>query len=363
MKAKALIPPLLMAALGGISIFLSLPALFYSGLAGSMLIYWLVDRYRLYYLIEQARQDTSKDELSRQLDILTNTGEKVSQLLEEVVRPEFTHIEQENNKLRNVIDDSVKQLFAVFDVMNTHLKQQHEFIKNTIVDMDSSSEECSERILGIRHFSQVTETTLGELVDLIIKTSQQNMETVYQFEDITSQIDTVFASLDQLQSIADQTNLLALNAAIEAARAGEQGRGFAVVADEVRHLAVNSKGLSDTVRAQVVLASDKITHAKDVIEQIASRDMKVSLEIKDRVNNLLMQINELDQRFEENIQSISSIEGALNDNMTQAIMALQFEDMAHQITTHIENRMGWLNRCVDTLHEGMSFTEDGSQGW
>ncbi|MGU5661155.1 methyl-accepting chemotaxis protein [Aeromonas sanarellii] len=89
-----------------------------------------------------------------------------------------------------------------------------------------------------------TRETIGQLADEMVETVQA----VSRLEQETQQIGSV---LDVIRGVAEQTNLLALNAAIEAARAGEQGRGFAVVADEVRTLATRTHSSTDEIRQMI----------------------------------------------------------------------------------------------------------------
>ncbi|MDH5446692.1 MAG: methyl-accepting chemotaxis protein [Gammaproteobacteria bacterium] len=320
---------------------------------------WQIDRYRL---LNSGLSDPglSKNQLVVKLDYLNETTNKVNQLLEGVVRPEFSHIEQENDKLRHVINQSVKDLFAVFQTMNHHIQAQHEFIKQTIAEMDVSNEDCNHQIRSLQHLSHETELILGDLVFLIIGTSRQNMDMVYQFEDVTTQIQSAAETLEHVQHVSEKTNLLAFNAAIEAARSGtEHGKVFARMADEVRQLAHDTAKLTDSARDEVLQASEKIFKARMTMEEIASRDLKSSLEAKEQVTQLVKKLVKLDKHFSKNIQSLASIDSAMSDTMTKAIMALQFEDIANQVATHIDNRMQWLNQCVDNLSEGILHPTNG----
>jgi methyl-accepting chemotaxis protein len=85
-------------------------------------------------------------------------------------------------------------------------------------------------------------------IDHLAKGVEQAASALYELESDTNNIGTI---LDVIRSISDQTNLLALNAAIEAARAGEQGRGFAVVADEVRTLAQRTQDSTNQIQEMI----------------------------------------------------------------------------------------------------------------
>lgn len=140
---------------------------------------------------------------------------------------------------------------------------------------------------------------------LMKKESSSTMEVVGRLKDNSSEIGSI---IDVIRDIAEQTNLLALNAAIEAARAGEQGRGFAVVADEVRALAERTQDSVKTIKAKVGGLQDEAEQTYQSIDKNKTDFESVSEQLGDSVEKITAVVEKVDsassfvEKIEKSIQ-------------------------------------------------------------
>jgi methyl-accepting chemotaxis protein len=270
--------------------------------------------------------------------------------LRNFVSNEISGSREEIGRARELIRDAVRGLGTSFDAMSRKSREQGAAVSR-IIDRTGDGDHSG---VDVARFAKDASQRMGQLVEALEQVSGQSATTVDHIDEMAQHLDGIFSLLEDVKSIADQTNLLALNAAIEAARAGEAGRGFAVVADEVRNLSERSTAFNEQIRKLAHSSKDAISKVRETVSHMASRDLDRSREARGEAANMLTQVSAITASLGDGMREISQCGQAIDLSVADAVRALQFEDIATQslggALTHLD-RLTAINREAVSLQE------------
>jgi methyl-accepting chemotaxis protein len=284
-------------------------------------------------------------------------GKQVSTLREQMrvldelrtfVSTEITGSKHEIERTRDLIRESVGKLGSSFEAVNRKSREQSQVVTRLIDRTDGGSG------VDVQRFAVQASQQMEQLVEALEAVSGQSSHTVTHIDAMAEHLDGIFALLEDVKSIADQTNLLALNAAIEAARAGEAGRGFAVVADEVRNLSERSTAFNEQIRKLAYSSKDAIAKVRDTVTTMASRDMDRARAARGEAAAMLDRVEGINRSLGNGMREISDCGRSIDGSVAEAVRSLQFEDIATQAlgaaNVHLD-RLSSINREAVALQE------------
>ena len=198
------------------------------------------------------------------------------------------------NEHAHAVDDSSKTSQSFIELQNdssTQVAAAMEEMTHQIHDVSRNAEAAEQAANDTASNASTGKNVVSKTITAI-ETLSSNIETVSKVTaDLAQESNNIGSVLDVIRSIAEQTNLLALNAAIEAARAGEHGRGFAVVADEVRTLASRTGKSTDEIQAMIAKLQEG---AKAAVEAVKS-SQEISISTVEQASSANTSLDEIDR--------------------------------------------------------------------
>ncbi|RTL55828.1 MAG: hypothetical protein EKK46_05715 [Rhodocyclaceae bacterium] len=250
------------------------------------------------------------------------------------------------------VQDSANTIARGMDRITEGSSQQNDAaraITSATEELASSVDAINSHAAGIHDEMTETEKVCGE-GEALMKRATADIQQIASgvehaatgIRSLESETEAISAMVNMIHDIADQTNLLALNAAIEAARAGEQGRGFAVVADEVRKLAENTSSTTANI-------TGKIQHIRD-LTRISADDMGRSVE---QVSSGVAEIEAAASAFTRTRELAQHTTMRFRD-ISSALQEQQ--SAAHEIATQVERIAAMSDENMTAIEQGHEST-------
>ncbi|MFO7704320.1 MAG: methyl-accepting chemotaxis protein [Halopseudomonas sp.] len=236
----------------------------------------------------------SRDELGELASEFNDTVERIRELIRQVsqtageVHQQSQQVESISSESSQAVASQRLQIEQVATAMNEMSATSQEVARSAALAV-TSAEQVNTDTLNGRKLVESSVDGIGKLAGEI----ENSVKVINKLADDSSSISRV---LEVIKGVAEQTNLLALNAAIEAARAGEQGRGFAVVADEVRTLARRTQQSTEEIEQMIARLQEGVSGAVKAMgasHSMTGSTVDASLKVQEALGNILKSVTQI----------------------------------------------------------------------
>ena len=310
-----------------------------------LLSFVIVQRYVSAFLYRDVRM-TMDALLDAQVHVCPS-----NKVCQRVALPELREMPRFNKvmvgQLKSVVEQTEKAAYDVSSRLQTIdevVTGLNSFVARASAESEAQAHESEARIDGNRDLIGRLETFIAQRIDETAADEQRSAEAVEKAKSLQGLVDLI-------RQIAGQTNLLALNAAIEAARAGEAGRGFAVVADEVRKLSHETEVAVKKINDGIVAVTGIIeSQFKDKVAHSHIGEERASLELfAEQLAALGESYEALTRRERETLATITGSSEKLASMFMDALASIQFQDVTRQQIEQVIGALGRLDAHTETL--------------
>lgn len=203
-------------------------------------------------------------------------------------------------------------------------------------------------------FISLFESTLDDSIEKLLFVSKRALQMIYSMDDAIGNLKEIQRFSKNIQAITNQTHLLALNASIEAARAGDAGRGFTVVAQEVKKLSTEITRLSQDMAARTRDIMHSVSEGYEVLQEVATSDLNENIMAKENLENLMKGLSSQNEEAALIMNHAANVSSEMAGDVQGMIVDLQFQDRNSQV---MENAVLIIGRCLESYRAVMAEPE------
>ncbi|MFK5985170.1 MAG: methyl-accepting chemotaxis protein [Pseudomonadota bacterium] len=308
----------------------------------------------IFLVVQSHKQEYLSNSSSLQLTTAIKNDEQFIVVLDDGLSDlseQFHLVYDEFKQVKQIINSATKTLSKSFTGLGHDAFEQRQLLKELVDELVqvASGHEHKQQTEGIKKYSEKTDTIVADFVQKISSMKETSTQVYKSFEKMTTQVSSIVTHLNNVDDITNQTNLLALNAAIEAARAGEAGRGFAVVADEVRSLSQRTAQFNSEIKELISNTQNSIDGLSVSVKDISEIDLDVSVQAKNDVSGMWLEMSNLNEKVSSQSSYISELSEKIQHHVSIGVISLQFEDMSTQLLEHIEKRIAVIEQYANDL--------------